>query len=536
MRKYRLILLSIILGFSALIGFNACEDVDPIIEDLSYDRAFTPVGFKASIANITELTLKWSEGTNVDHYVVEIYIGTDFSSANLISTTNSTSTSVTYTLPAGDTEYSARIKSISSIEGTTESKWASVSFESGHENLFNGYSISMTALDAISITWTPGKEVSQLLLKKGTEETTYDISASEATAGKKVVTGISKGSYVISVLNNGLSRGSQEYLLEGDVFVADGENIATAISGASSGAVVVLQEGISFGIDISGGPIVLNNNIKIKGASSASMPTIYPATGASSTNGMFYIGTAVLDSIVFQNIILSGYINNETSSMITGIVDQSTSSACSLSKLKFNGSSIEHLGRHIIRLRGTANQTVTTVEVNDCIVNDFGSNSSSYGLINANNAAASIVNIEISNSTIYNLQCGLVSIGNSLGCESVLIDNCTCDQTMLSSTARYLIDFGTSTTSSAGTITLSDCIFGSTGINAGGVRNNLMTLSISKSYYTSDFVNSVASITSSLTAYSGASTALWTDPTNGVFTFLDEAFAGMDSAGDPRWK
>jgi len=38
-----------------------------------------------------------------------------------------------------------------------------------------------------------------------------------------------------------------------------------------------------------------------------------------------------------------------------------------------------------------------------------------------------------------------------------------------------------------------------------------------------------------MTSYSGASSALWNDPLNGVFTLKDAAFAGKGIAGDPRW-
>jgi hypothetical protein len=42
---------------------------------------------------------------------------------------------------------------------------------------------------------------------------------------------------------------------------------------------------------------------------------------------------------------------------------------------------------------------------------------------------------------------------------------------------------------------------------------------------------------SSLTAYSGASTALWVDPlTTHDFHFLDAGFVGKSNTGDPRWR
>ncbi|HPT12014.1 MAG TPA: DUF5123 domain-containing protein, partial [Bacteroidales bacterium] len=62
------------------------------------------------------------------------------------------------------------------------------------------------------------------------------------------------------------------------------------------------------------------------------------------------------------------------------------------------------------------------------------------------------------------------------------------------------------------------------------------TLGVSGSYYTSDLATTATTLSSLCTSYSGASTALWTAPLTGDFTFLDAAFAGKSTAGDPRWK
>ena len=107
---------------------------------------------------------------------------------------------------------------------------------------------------------------------------------------------------------------------------------------------------------------------------------------------------------------------------------------------------------------------------------------------------------------------------------------------MDAATARYFIDFGTSN-SSTGPITISDCIFGQSSAVANGIRPGTMTLSYTGSYYTSDFNDGTTfPIKSNLTAYAGTSAALWTDPLNGIFTFLDSNFEGKETAGAPRWK
>jgi len=106
---------------------------------------------------------------------------------------------------------------------------------------------------------------------------------------------------------------------------------------------------------------------------------------------------------------------------------------------------------------------------------------------------------------------------------------------MDASSARWFIDFG-STGTSSGTMTISDCIMGQSSAVANGVRPGAMTLSVTGSYKTSDFVDVNGVFLASLTSYAGASTSLWTDPVGGVFTFLDVNFVGIATSGAPRWK
>src|SRR5512145_619300 len=140
--KKRYINVGLLIGLFAMLSFTACkEDIDPVVEELSFDRAFSPLGLAAEISAVTTVKIKWNTAKNVDHYVVEIYEGTDFVPASLVYTadldiTGETEMSLTYVLPAGDTQFSARVKAVSSLEGVDDSKWSTVGFKSGPENLF----------------------------------------------------------------------------------------------------------------------------------------------------------------------------------------------------------------------------------------------------------------------------------------------------------------------------------------------------------------------------------------------------------------
>jgi hypothetical protein len=533
--KNRLKNIVLIIGVVTLLGFNACKkSIDPVIEDLSFNRAFTPVGLKSEITNITNLKLSWTAAKNIDHYVVEIYFGTEALEANLLHSEDVTSTTFLYSLPSGDTDFSARIKCVSSVEGVTESKWSSITFKTPAENLFTGFKVTMTGLNAITVKWTPGKAVTKLLFINNTVETPYDVSPAEATAGSKDLTGVTNGYNEIRIMNSTFVRGAQHYLLEGDVLLESGTDLVAAITAASPGQVIVLRNGGSFGFV---GNYTVAKSIKIKGIHTDDLPVIYNITTASVYH-MFTIGSGLTsaDSMVFENLNISGFNDNNSAAVrLRGMFDQQLI-ACNIGAIKFNNCVVRNFDRHAIRLRGDFAQVVNSIEINNCIMFDyaFGSN---YGVINSSAALGTINNIKITNSTIYYIRGSVVNYQNGTSCNGITITNCTFNQLAQdAATGRYLVDMNA--TVSSGNITISNCLFGSTGTLSPGIRPNTMTLSMSGCYYTSDFVDDGVTYTikPKMTAYSGASTGLWTNPVSGTFTFLDPNFIGKSSAGDPRWR
>jgi hypothetical protein len=526
----------LIPGLFVLFSLNACQDkINPVVQELSFNRAFTPVEFSAQISNITTVTLSWNPVKNADHYVVEIYEGIDFIAGKLVYTTNveGAVTTYIYVLPAGDTQFSARINAVSALDGVAESKWITVAFKTAPENLFLGYKSELTGLGSCTVRWKPGSTASALVFDNGTQ-TSYPISAGEATAGVKNLTGIANGKYQIRLMNTTFVRGRTNIVIEGDVLLAAGGNLAAAISALPAGGIIILTNGENYSF---AGPVTLSNSIKIRGLYGTNLPTIFTILNAA-TYHMFNIGASLTasDSLVFQNLNISGYPDNSSANTrLRGMFDQDVILPCNIGLVKFENCVAHNFDRHLFRLRGTATQVIGKIEIQGCIMYDyaFGSN---YGVINSSAAASTINNINISNSTIYNTRGAIISYSNGTACQGITVKNCTFNQlAMDASTGRYIIDLNNTT--GTGIITISNCLFGSASAVANGIRPNTMTMSISGSYYTSDFNDGITfPIKSYLTAYSGASTALWTNPVNGTFTYLDAMFSGIATAGDPRWK
>jgi hypothetical protein len=525
-----------ILGLFTLLSLHGCKDkIEPVVSELTFTRAFTPSDFSAQISNVTTVTLNWNPVKNVDHYVIEIYQDTTFAASKLIDTENvSAGQNISvYVLPAGDTWFSARLNVVSSLTGVTESKWSNVIFKTAPENLFTGYVTELSGLGTSTVRWKPGVTVSALLFDNGTQAS-FPISASEATAGVKTVTGLSKGKYQISLMNSTFVRGRTSVVIEGDALLTAGGNLATAISALPAGGVLILTNGATFSFS---GPVTLSRSIKIRGLYATNQPTIFTVLNAA-TFQMFNIDPALTasDSLVFQNLNISGFPDNSSANTrLRGMFDQDVILACNIGLIKFDNCIAHNFDRHLIRLRGTATQVIGKIDIRGCILYDyaFGSN---YGVINSSAASSTINNISITNSTIYNTRGAIISYSSGTACQGITVKNCTFNQlAMDAATGRYFIDLNATT--GTGVIMVSNCLFGSTATIANGIRPNTMTMAISSSYYTSDYYDGATSpIKSLLTAYSGASTALWTNPVNGTFTFLDALFPGIATAGDPRWK
>jgi hypothetical protein len=525
------------LGIFSLLLFNGCKDsIIPVGEELNFTRAFTPVGLSAQISNVTTVSLSWSITKNTDHYVLEIYDGTEFIPSALIyrQDIEADVTSFSYVLPAGDTQFSARLKAISSLTGVEESKWATIEFKSAPENLFTDYTSEMTGLNSCTIRWKPGSTATDLVFASGTNQTSYPVTSGELTAGVKELTGIANSQYEIRLMNGNFVRGRINLLIEGDVLLPAGGDLAAAVKNMPSGGVLILTNGVDYPLAETD---TISASIKIRGLYQDNLPIIYLMTGGG--NHIFDIDPdmSLSDSVVFENVDISSYYDDAGVTRHRGVFDVENS-ALSLGALKFNNCIIRNSGRSAIRLRSGANtmiQYIDNVEFNNCIMYDFAWDSH-YGVLNGA-LYGNFGNIKFTNTTAYNLRGGIINYGSGAGCLSVTVDNCTFNQvTMDASSGRYFIDFGSGSNTSTGTITISDCIFGQTSALANGVRNSTMSLSVNGSFYTSDFINVNYSIAGSMTAYAGASTALWTDPSNGDFTFLDPNFGGKDSAGDPRWR
>ena len=522
-------------GLVTSLLLSGCkEKIDPVVEDLEFSRVFSPVGLNAVISNIRTVTLEWSAVRNTDHYLVEIYEGATASGTLVhsaeIPATEENMVTFSYVLPAGDTQFSARVKAISSLQGVEESKWTTSVFRTDPENLFTGYDTYMSAMNACIVQWEPGATATSLLFVSGGTQLPFTLSAEDLGLGGRQVTGLPNGVYEVRLMNGNFVRGRTSVIIEGDVLVEPGADLKAALDALPSGGVILLVNGVSYPLSEVD---TVRTSTKIRGILPHDLPKVYLVTGGG--NHMFDIGTAMTasDSLVFENVDIS-CAYDDGAVKHRGLIDQELD-AFTIGSIKFRNCILRNSGRSLIRLRGNAaGQVINNVEILGCVMYDFAFDSH-YGVLNGA-ATGNFINIKFLNSTIYKLRGGIINYGSGAGCQSVVVDNCTFNETTMDTgSSRYFIDFGTSNTS-AGTLAVSDCIFGQTVDRSNGIRPGSMTLTITGSFYTSDFYDVAGPVKNLMEAYAGTSAGLWTDPAAGDFTFLDGSFAGRSTAGDPRWK
>ncbi|HET7732915.1 MAG TPA: DUF5123 domain-containing protein [Paludibacter sp.] len=523
-----------ILCFTTMLFSTACSDIFNEVTDLKTDRLFRPISFEYAL-NKTQVTLTWVAVTGAESYTLQISDDADFN--NLV--VNDTLTKTTFTKElAGSTNYFARIKANGTqVPGSEYTKV--LEFKTPSENIFEGYSSLMTALNTVSVSWLPAANATHLVLTAADESTsTINLSTADVAAGKVILPALANSAYKIQIYNGAFLRGTVNVLVEGDVYLAAGQDLPTAIAAATAGQVIVLEPGALY--LMGSATYRFDKNIKVRGLLPTNLPVLAmtPGTPTATSSMLGFTDGSAIDYVKFQNIDFTGYCNNDPAAIKVGYLFNNNL-LTNVNTLSFDNCKLHNLGNTPLRVQGGKNQVIENVQFKNCTIWDIGF-SSTYAIVNSNSADF-INNISFDGCTIYNFKGSLVlRTGQTL--KAISVKNCTINQGMQdASSSRYLIDANTATFETG--ITIDKCVFGSSGgaLGANGVRNTTGTLTVTGSYFATDYVDDPVTVVTSysikkyMTAYPGASTALWNDPINGNFTLKATSFAGKGTAGDLRW-
>ncbi|MFR9251047.1 MAG: hypothetical protein ACLVK4_14600 [Alistipes shahii] len=183
--------------------FTGCSDPDGIIEDIAYDREFSPLNFTYTLTNNVNVAFSWTVMTGVSDYTLTLsYTDGDggvYDQVDLIAPLGgdgATATTMDYTfkeLP-GNRAWKAELVAVSQRAGVADSKPAVCTFATGVENLFlNDGKVSdddITATTAL-LRWVAGSNVTALNVTPGVG--IVSLSAEQIAAGECELTGLTTG-------------------------------------------------------------------------------------------------------------------------------------------------------------------------------------------------------------------------------------------------------------------------------------------------------------------------------------------------------
>ena len=211
-------ILLFVMLFAGAASLHGCSDPDGIIEDIAYDREFSPLNFTYTLTNNVNVAFSWTVMTGVSDYTLTLsYTDGDggvYDQVDLIAPLGgdgATATTMDYTfmeLP-GNRAWKAELVAVSQRAGVADSKPAVCTFATGVENLFlNDGKVSdddITATTAL-LRWVAGSNVTALNVTPGVG--TVSLSAEQIAAGECELTGLTTGmAYTVELLRDDAVRG-----------------------------------------------------------------------------------------------------------------------------------------------------------------------------------------------------------------------------------------------------------------------------------------------------------------------------------------
>lgn len=502
-----------------LITISSCDYTaynEDVIEELNVQREFAPVSLTTRVRNQTTVELNWSLRDQVTNYVVE-FSADDPTFTTIFKTVDVTAEQLPIqVLLEGLTEYSIRVKAISS-SGLEDSKWATGTATTLSEQLMLPSIIGDVTYKEATFRWQAGINVTQIILQPG--DVTHNITAQEKVAGMAIVTGLtSEILYSATLLNNSKPRGSSSFKTEVDpasgAIITASDDILSMINNAAFGAVLLLEPG-DYTTQI--GTATLSKSITVRGLLSYDKPLL---------NINFELIAGATD-VRLIDLDLSGATTTQDLARYTGAGDFNT--------LLVNGCNVHDFDRSFI----AGNQTdaiVQNVTVENTIVTNVVTNGGDF--IDFRNS--DVFNLTVKTSTFNNCAPGrdfirLDDAGTSTQkglVSNVIIDSSTIYACSNSSSKRLLyVRFQTNK------ITVQNTLI--TDTNSEGFSDQSRT-DTEPTFYNNNYFNAAGFFNTTQTVYDASGTHRELDPgyvdaSSGNFTITNQTLKD-NLVGDPRWR
>jgi len=566
MRKFAFIIAII------AVSVSSCRDASEEIFDLNFERVFIPTGLEvimdqvaAGPANDTAMfivtTFRWNQSASSDVTTYRFQFSTDPTFETNVTEweLNTTEFQLPDTLDF-DSPFSARVMAVAP-EGTDEgdSRWHEITDRTPHENLFRASDVPRPIRSRMAnLQWYVSDVTHLTFTSPGQPMIPVELSATDIASGAFVLSDLNPSTTHTVTLWNGLMqqrRGQIQFTtLPG--FNCDAANViclqldgsltlrAAMEDPANVGRVILLPPGFE---EIITGEVIVAGAMHIFGDADADEPprVILQSTGA--TPRIFRL-PANAGHLRFENIEFIG-------SPTAYFINQAATEPVALDTLSIENVILTDFGSGGIRLQG-GGQTINNLTINNVVASAIGGFTGAFGFIQVNQAA-NIENIDIANSTFFNMRIFIDMRQRTADhVNRVMIENVTFDRLIgfPDESSRWFIDFRNQPAAGGpnqAQVTIRNTIFGSTQGFAGargiGIRVDTPPAEagvlIENSFATSDWVThgpqDVAGTpvnfdVPNLSTFSGGREQLFRNPDAGDFTVIGTG--AVQNIGDPRWR
>lgn len=509
------------LGFLSALFMVACDDIDPLVESIDYNRAFSPIGVTPTLKNIVELNLSWTAVKGVNGYVVEIYGDSlQYDPANLVKRAEVETNKYIETL-LGDSRYSVRV--MAKGENVSESKWSGVTFVTEVQSIFLPQQVGDVSSTYAILKWPAGETATKVTLTpiKGTSSVvTKQISAADVAAGIIKVDGLTPNVAYTAILYSGtrrIGKATVETLPEGAIVVTPTDDLLSMLSAAKDGDSFYLSPGEYLK---DGGKIAISKNITIRGFSEGEKPVLH---------GQLII--AQVNSLLLKYLILDGSSSKAT--LLDHAMQFTTAGACGT--ITVDACEIKNYNKSLVS-SGSIALTIESIVINNSIVSNIKTNAADCIDIRS----GFLKSLKLTNSTFNNCASArdFIRLDDASGTypsrvSEVLIDQCTLYKVANKNTNRILyVRFKTNT------LTVSNTIIAETAGYYTNQANSAQPECSKNNYYNAPgFLAASAINVTAKYDISGTQTTLdpgFADAANGNFKLSNETLI-TKKIGDPRW-
>lgn len=401
----------------------------------------------------------------------------------------------------GDTEYFLRIKVMSDTKG--DSKWAyydeGAHFKTDAEQIFAEVTADDYTDSQVTLSWTDPNVTHIAVSVDGAEieGSPFNLTDEEKANQSKTFTGLNQlTNYTFVIYNGEAKRGTRTVTTAAAppaaAYTRYLETTETRLNQALFDQIVADartetgEQNVSITIVFPAG-----STTEIIGDDTAADPGTLKISDGVSVNFFGRGGGETPTLKLLKNFDIAGshnFITFEHLNIVDGgagyCINQST--ACSVSEVKFTDCNVSGQATAFFRLQKDGAKVINALTIDNCVMHDMCSGYS-YIHVDANSGDGMVKNINISNSTFYNVApSGKMFIySKKTNMESINITNCTFNNN--TGSGNYFIDFNDDAYGPSGDFNITNCVFGkSADDNTKNIRAS-KDPNVVNSFCTSDF-------------------------------------------------